>query len=303
MKKVLVIVGPTAVGKSDLAVKLAKKYNGEIISGDSIQVYKGFDIGSGKISLQEQAGVVHHMLDIKEPTDNYSVCEFQEKSRALIADISKRNKLPIIVGGTGLYIKACLYDYDFIFQPPVDLSKYDKLTNEELYAILQVQDHASSLKIHPNNRKRVLRALAYLEAGNPPKSQVIEQQKHEMLYDAYLLGCTMERSKLYARINQRVDEMFANGLLKEVSGLLKKCDFTDQAFQGIGYKEFKGYFNNEYDLERVKQLIKANSRKFAKRQYTWFNNQMPVMWFDMTDKQAGIFKAIEKWYNNGKIFR
>ena len=299
MKKVLVIVGPTAVGKSDFGVSCAKLFNGEIISGDSIQVYKGFDIGSGKITNEEKENIIHHMIDIKDPTDNYSVFEFQQKSRVLIDEITERGKLPIIVGGTGLYIKACLYDYVFDKQEVVDTSEYDKLTNEELHKLLEDKDFDTSKKIHINNRKRIIRALVIANTNKVTKSENLKQQKHEMLYDAMIIGCTTNRDKLYENINLRVEKMFENGLVEEIDFLLTKVNFDNQAMQGIGYREFKGYYNNEYDLAKTKQLIQTHSRQFAKRQYTWFKNQMDVNWVDLKVDEKGTLELIRNWSNNG----
>jgi tRNA dimethylallyltransferase len=299
MKKVLVIVGPTAVGKSDFGVKCAKLFNGEIISGDSIQVYKGFDIGSGKVTEAEKDGIVHHMIDIKEPDDNYSVYQFQQLARSLIDDITNRGKLPIIVGGTGLYIKACLYDYFFDKQEEIDTSVFDEKTNQELFELLEEKDFETSTKIHINNRKRLIRALVIAENNSSTKSENLNKQKKEMLYDALIVGCTSEREKLYERINLRVDLMFENGLVDEVECLLKKVNFDSQSMQGIGYREFKGLYDKEYDLEKTKQLIKTHSRQFAKRQYTWFNNQMEVNWVDLSVDDNSILELIENWSKNG----
>lgn len=294
MQKVLVIEGPTAVGKSDFGVQCAKIFNGEIISGDSIQIYEGLNIGSAKISEAEMQGIKHHLIDIKKPDENYSVKEFQKLARECIDDIASRDKLPIIVGGTGLYIKACLYDYRFSDEEYED-DEYLEYTNEEIYEILKEKDPECLKKIHINNRKRLVRALNIIEKNQKKMSDMIDEQAHELLYDAKIIGLTMEREILYARINQRVDMMIDNGLLNEINNLLNQgITFEHQSMQGIGYKEFKAYLNNEMSLDECILNVKRNSRHFAKRQYTWFNNQTPIEWFDVRDKQLAI-KEIEKW--------
>ena len=216
MKKVIVIVGPTAVGKSDFAIELAKKINGEIISGDSIQVYQGLDIGSGKVTQEEMDGVPHHLIDIYTTKQSYTVADFQSKARELIDPM-------IICGGTGLYIKACLYDYQFSDESgagiDIDLENY---TNEELYQQLLELDPKQSEKIHPNNRQRLLRSLTIARRSPKVQSEMIADQQHRMLYDARIIGCTMPRDQLYARINERVEKMFEAGLQKEIENLLEQ---------------------------------------------------------------------------------
>ncbi|MDO4499774.1 MAG: tRNA (adenosine(37)-N6)-dimethylallyltransferase MiaA [Erysipelotrichaceae bacterium] len=292
MQKVLVIVGPTAAGKTSLGIKCAKLFNGEIISGDSIQIYKGLDIGSAKANEEELSEAKHHLIDIKEANENYSVKEFQELGRQLIDDISKRGKLPIIVGGTGLYIKALLYDYEFSNETEED-NPYDELSNEDIYKILLKEDPKALEKIHINNRKRLVRALNILRKNGEGISSIKDRQEHKMLYDAYLVGVTLDRELLYQRIDQRVDKMINEGLLEEIQGLLDKgISFDNQSMQGIGYKEFRPYFNKEKSLEECLMDVKRNTRHFAKRQYTWFNNQMPIHWYE--DINMAI-EDIEKW--------
>ena len=285
MKKVIVIVGPTAVGKSDAGIYLAQNFNGEIISGDSIQVYKGLDIGSGKVSADEKMQAVHHNVDNIDPKDDYSVANFQIDSRRLIDEISNENKLPIIVGGTGLYIKACLYDYVFSVQENYDLSKYETMSNEQMYQMLEVLDPNSLQTIHINNRQRIIRALSMAENG-VIKSEVIDSQNKEMLYDALIIGLTCERELLYKRINKRVENMIENGLENEIDGLLNDgVNFTNLSMQGIGYKEWHEYFSQQETIDEVCNKIQTHSRQFAKKQYTWFNNQMDVNWIDITDEK------------------
>ena len=292
MKKVLVIVGPTASGKSSFGIKCAKAFNGEIISGDSIQVYKGLDIGSAKTLDTE--GIPHYLIDIKDPKDNYSVKEFQEKGRELIEDISNRGKLPIVVGGTGLYIKALLYDYVFYDEDDKD-EPYDELSNEEIYEILKKEDPKALEKIHVNNRKRLVRALNILRKHNEGISDIKDRQEHKMLYDAKIIGLTLNRDLLYQRIEERVDKMIEDGLLDEIKGLLDKgIDFSNQSMQGIGYKEFKDYFDGSSELNECIDKVKTNTKHFAKRQYTWFNNQMNMNWYEDNEK---ALKDIEEWLN------
>lgn len=289
-QKVLVIVGPTGVGKTKTSVALAKKYNGEIISGDSIQVYKELSIGSAKVTLDEQEGIPHHLIDILSYKDSYSVRDFQKRARECIADISARGKLPIVCGGTGLYIKALLYDYVF-HDEEVDLdyqAYLHSLSPQARYALLQEKDPDSATTIHPNNQQRVIRALMAEKSGKR-KSETIAQQEGVMLYDAFVVGLTMERAALYERINQRVELMFEQGLLEELDGLVQEeAVFALQSMQGIGYKEFKDYYANHATVEEVALAIAKNSRNFAKRQYTWFRNQMEVHWYDVQDPAFGV---------------
>ena len=281
MKKVLVIAGPTASGKSDFAVSMAQKLGGEIISGDSIQVYRGMNIGSGKIRPEEMGGIPHHLLDIRDINEPYSVSDFQTMAREWI----KRIDLPIIAGGTGLYLKACLYDY--VFSPeeaPADEEPWDAYSNEELYTLLQKEDPRSAEKIHPNNRQRVMRALSILKRTGKTKSETEAVQNHEPVYDFYIAGCTMKRDVLYERINKRVEQMFASGLEAEVRNLISQgYTFADPGMKGIGYREFEAYLMGQCSIQDVKAEIQKHSRNYAKRQYTWLNHQMPVHWFEVND--------------------
>ena len=298
MKKVLIIVGPTSVGKTAMSVELAKQLNGEIISGDSIQVYRKLDIGSAKVTKEEMQGIPHYLIDCLEIEDNYSVFEFQQQARKLIDCIWEKGKLPIVCGGTGLYIKSLIYDYEFQEQNEVDFSEYDSLTNDQLYARLQQKDPSSANAIHPNNRRRVMRSLWICEHQETSKSEMESKQNHELIYDAYVLGLTCERSILYNRINMRVDKMVENGLLDEIQELTKiENVFQYQGLRGIGYKEFEPYFKNETSLEECIEAVKKNSRNFAKRQYTWFNNQMDVHWFDIFEEgyKERIKEDLGKW--------
>lgn len=280
---VLCIVGPTAVGKTKMSIELAKQLNGEIISGDSMQIYRGMDIGTAKATMDERQGIPHHLIDEKNPDEPYSVAAFQQTVRAKMEEIKSRGKLPIIVGGTGLYIKSVLYDYEFAGESEskeVDEAKYGHLSNEELHAKLATVDEAGAKDIHPNNRKRVIRALEIYETSGVKKSEMIEKQEHKMIYDACLIGLTDDRNVLYDRINKRVDTMYETGLVEEVKALFDEgIPAESQSIRAIGYKELYDYFKGFISLEESKELIKRNSRRYAKRQYTWFNNQMDVTWF------------------------
>ena len=280
---VLCIVGPTAVGKTKMSIELAKQLNGEIISGDSMQIYRGMDIGTAKATMDERQGIPHHLIDEKNPDEPYSVAAFQQTVRAKMEEIKSRGKLPIIVGGTGLYIKSVLYDYEFAGESEskeIDEAKYGHLSNEELHAKLAAVDEAGAKDIHPNNRKRVIRALEIYETSGVKKSEMIEKQEHKMIYDACLIGLTDDRNVLYDRINKRVDVMYETGLVEEVKALFDEgIPAESQSIRAIGYKELYDYFKGFISLEESKELIKRNSRRYAKRQYTWFNNQMDVTWF------------------------
>lgn len=271
MKTIIVIVGPTGVGKTKLSVALAHKFNGEVINADSMQVYKELNIGTAKIQESDKEGIIHHLFDIKEVIDEYSVCDYQRDGRNILKGI-KNDKTPIVVGGTGLYIKALLYDYDFSkVVKKIDLSNY---TNEELLKRIKVLD--SSIDIHVNNRKRLERKLTVLLGD-----KTIPDTGNKMLYDCIFIGLTTDRDQLYKIINQRVDKMISNGLLDEVKSFYDKGIRSKSIMTGIGYKELYKYFDGEITLDESIDLIKKNSRHYAKRQYTWFNNQMNVKWFDV----------------------
>ena len=279
------IVGPTAVGKTKLSIELAKRLSGEIISGDSMQIYKTMDIGTAKATIEEREGIIHHLIDEKNPDEPYSVAEFQRTVRAKIKEIKSRGNLPIIVGGTGLYIKSVLYDYEFAGESEskeIDDEKYKEFDNEALHQKLVEVDPEAAKIIHPNNRKRVIRALEIFETSGVKKSDMIENQQHKLIYDVALIGFTDERKVLYDRINKRVDNMFEMGLVDEVKGLYEAgIPQTAQSIRAIGYKEVYDYFEGHTTLDECRELIKRNSRRYAKRQYTWFNNQMDVEWFNV----------------------
>jgi tRNA dimethylallyltransferase len=297
--KVIVVVGPTAIGKTSLSVELAKRFNGEIINGDSIQVYKGLNIGSAKATEDEKQGIIHHLLDYKEVTDRYDVATFQKDARKKIKEISEKGKTVIIAGGTGLYIKALLYDYEFVKSGiNIDEIKYNDFSNEQLHQKLKELDKKSADAIHPNNRKRIIRALAMAESGIS-KSEQEEKQEGIMIYDAKIIGLTMDRGRLKERINLRVDEMIREGLLEETDRLFSKYPLKSQGFTGIGYKELIPYYLKQESLEKCVEKIKAHTRQFAKRQYTWFNNQMIVDWYNIEEEGCfeRIYKEVEEFLN------
>lgn len=289
-QKLIVLIGPTAVGKTELSIHLAKQFNGEIISGDSMQIYKGMDIGTAKIKEEEMNGVPHHLIDIKEPDEPFSVAEFQEKVRKEINIISQKNAIPMIVGGTGLYIQSVIYDYQFS-EAPGDATiraQYEKKAEKEgnlsVYQLLEQMDPESAKKIHPNNIRRVIRALEVIHCTGKTATEYQKQQATELLYDVAIIGLTMERDKLYERINQRVDNMINKGLIDEVKGLYERGIRNVQSIQAIGYKELYDYFDGKITLDEAINQLKQNSRRYAKRQLTWFRNKMDVTWFDMTNE-------------------
>ena len=297
MDKIIVIAGPTAVGKTDISIKLAKQLNGEIISADSMQIYKHMDIGSAKISLDEMEGIPHHLIDIIEPTENFTAAEFKTRAEIIIEDIKARGKQPIIAGGTGLYIDSLLSDFSF-----TDANKDDayRLEMEELakekgnvfvHELLKEIDMASYENIHYNNLKRVIRALeVHKLSGKPFSEYKVEQKATESKYITNYFVLNIPREQLYSRINQRVDLMMDKGLLQEVVNL-KKLGLTSdmQSMKGIGYKELLFYLQGELSLEEAVELIKKGSRNYAKRQLTWFRKNKATTWID-----KNYFKSDEK---------
>ena len=274
MNKVIVILGPTGVGKTKMSIELAKRLDGEIVNADSMQFYKDLNIGTAKIKEEEKESIPHHLFDIKEVSDDYSIFDYQKDGRKIIGDILNRKKMPIIVGGTGLYIKALLYDYKLSYEK--ENNTYDELTTEELYNKLLKLD--KNIIIDKNNRRRVIRAINYyLENG----TSINDNKTDKLLYNAVFIGLTTDRELLYDIINKRVDKMLSEGLLEEVKYFYDRKIYTKPLINGIGYKELYKYFAKEETLEEAVNKIKRNSRRYAKRQYTFFNNQLPVIWFDV----------------------
>ena len=282
---IIVIAGPTCSGKSSLAIKLALALDAEIINGDAFQVYKYFNIGTAKPTLKERDIVPHHLFDFVDPNNNFNVKDYQELARKTIADLEDKKKNIIIVGGTGLYQKATLYDFSFDDEDNhADMSDLALLTNEELYEVLKQIDEKSTETIHVNNRKRVLRAIEIYRLHGKTKTSIIDSQEHKLLYDVMFIGLNVEREKLYNDINNRVDEMIKDGLVEEVTNLKTKYPESIHAFQAIGYKELLAYLDHKLTLNEAIELIKKNSRNYAKRQMTYFKNQLPMKWFDNADK-------------------
>lgn len=272
MKPIIVIVGPTGVGKTKLSIELAKKLDAEIINGDSVAIYKRLNIGSAKPTKEEQQEAVHHLIDIKEPTEEYSVYDYQIDTRNKIEEITKKGKRVVIVGGTGLYIKAALYNY--IFRKGTTYNTYDDLSNEEL--LEKIKEYDKDTAIHKNNRKRLIRALNKYENKEP-----ITTNKDECLYPIKVIGLTSQREEIYGRINKRVDKMFREGLLEEIISLKDDYKSSRVLKSAIGYKEFYDYLYHDKPLEVVKEEIKLNSRHYAKRQYTFFNHQFNTAWYEV----------------------
>ena len=296
MNKVIVIVGPTGVGKTKLSIELAKLNNGEIINADSTQVYKGMNIATAKVTEEEKENIPHHLLDIKDITEDYTVYDYQRDFRLIIDDILARGKTPILVGGTGLYIKATLFNYDFKEEQDVTMD-YSNLSNDELYEKLLMVDPNTS--IHKNNRKRVERALAYYEINHEPFSS--KETSTKKMYDFLVIGLTTDREILYNRINDRVDNMVNIGLIDEAKKIYESQIRSKAVLTPIGYKELFPYFDGTMPLSDCLDKIKQNSRKYAKRQYTWFNHQLDVKWFDVDfDNFTNTVNAVEEYIKNVK---
>lgn len=279
---ILAIVGPTGVGKTKLSVVLAKKYNAIVVNADAMQVYQGLDIGTAKIKEEEKDGVLHYLFDIVSVEQNYTVYDYQKDAREILNKYKDRNI--IFVGGTGFYLKAALYNYVFNEEEKT-INNYDDLTNEELYKKALEKDN--NMNIHVNNRKRLIRFL---------NKEITNNEECYPLYDVKFIGLTMPREDLYTRINNRVSEMFLEGLILEVKGFYDKKIVSKAIKTAIGYKELYKYFDGEITLDEAKDLIMKNSRRYAKRQYTWFNNQMEVKWFNVDiDNFSKTIRDVEKY--------
>ncbi|PKM90006.1 MAG: tRNA (adenosine(37)-N6)-dimethylallyltransferase MiaA [Firmicutes bacterium HGW-Firmicutes-12] len=286
----VVILGPTAVGKTKLGVDIALRLNGEVISGDSMQVYKHMNIGTAKIDVSEMRGIPHHLIDIKEPDEPFSVAQFQKLAEKSIEQIAARAKLPIIVGGTGLYIQAVIDNYCFNEQEDVkgyreELIEIAKTKgNEYLHLRLAEVDPKAAKRIHVNDVKRITRALEYYHInGKSISENTFGYGSSEMKkYNTILIGLNMERQKLYERINRRVDQMFEDGFVDEVRALLL-MGYSEEAtaMQGLGYRQIIAYLKGEYGFDRVVELIKRDTRHFAKRQLTWFRRDTRIYWFEI----------------------
>ncbi|WP_192988442.1 tRNA (adenosine(37)-N6)-dimethylallyltransferase MiaA [Carnobacterium mobile] len=300
---IIVIVGPTAVGKTSLSIALAKQFNGEIISGDSMQIYKKLNIGTAKASLTEQAGIPHYLIDEVEVSESYTVSDFQKRGRQLIQDISAKGKTPIIVGGTGLYIESLQYDIslggsgenDLIFraQKEMEATEYG---SHYLWEELRQLDPAAAEKIHVNNVRRVIRALeVHHVTGQLFSSYQNEREMKEPLYNMKVIGLTTERNILYDRINERVHLMIEQGLESEARWLAEQQLQNAQAARGIGYKEWQPYFEGRSSLDEVIAAIQQNSRRYAKRQLTWFRNRLPdISWWDLVKQPESKKELVEE---------
>ncbi|HHW90215.1 MAG TPA: tRNA (adenosine(37)-N6)-dimethylallyltransferase MiaA [Clostridiales bacterium] len=283
----IVIGGPTAVGKSALGLELAKKHDGEIVSADSMQIYRGMDIGTAKPTLDERKAVKHHMIDILDINDEYSAEQYKDDADIVIIDILKRNKLPIVLGGTGFYIKALLFEHNFGYAPKNQeiRDKYNNILNkfgkEYLHDLLKQKDFESAKKIHPNDTKKVIRALEIFEVSGQKKSTLAQkEQKKRYNFKMFILCC--DRAKLYERINKRAEEMIKNGLIDEVKTLIKNgANINSQAMQGIGYKETVEYLKNQITKYELIELIKMRTRNYAKRQITYFKGIKEAIWIDI----------------------
>ncbi|MDD4282554.1 MAG: tRNA (adenosine(37)-N6)-dimethylallyltransferase MiaA [Bacilli bacterium] len=296
MNKVIVIVGPTGVGKTKLSIELAKKLNGEVINADSTQVYKNLDIATAKVTIEEMEGIPHHLINIKTIEDDYTVYHYQQDSRKVIDEIIRNKKTPIMVGGTGLYVKASLYDYEF--EEETKKGNYKNYSDDDLYNLLLEKD--PNTEIHKNNRKRVERALDYFYINNKPLSS--KNKTDRLLYDVIFIGLTTPRNVLYEKINNRVDKMIELGLLEEAEYIYNTNVRTKAVMTPIGYKELFDYFDGYKTLEESIDLIKKRSRKYAKRQYTWFNNQMSINWFNTNyDDFDKTVEEILLFINNKKL--
>ncbi len=290
--RAVVVLGPTGVGKSEFAIKLAKLFDGEIISADSVQVYKGLDIGSAKIKEEKMQGIKHHLIDILPPDKEFSVFEYVEMTKDLIKQITSQNKLPIIVGGTALYVKALKEGYDFGGNGKVEefRGSLSGVDNENLYEQLKQQDPKRAAEISANDRKKIVRALEILKFGMQPTKKGSD-------LDLCIISLVMEREKLYEKINLRTDKMLEQGLVKEVQNLLKdKVTPSSQSMQAIGYKETIKYLNGEINFNELTELIKRHTRNYAKRQMTFLRG-MGVKMFDVNEQNQAI-EYVRSWYEN-----
>ena len=277
---IYIVVGPTGSGKTEVAKQLSDYFNAPIINADAFQIYKEMDIGTAKIDKSDPYYKKHYLLDIKEPSESFSVMEYQKLFRETVDELSKKYENIIVCGGTGLYIRASIYDYTFQEEDVVEDKTLNDMSNEELYSLLRKLDYDASLNIHPNNRKRVIRAITIAKNQKETKSENIAKQKHELIYNGVkILMLSPKRENLYENINKRVDKMFELGLVDEVKKLLNKYQLSNTAKAAIGYKEVIDYLNNQTTLDECVELIKKRSRNYAKRQVTFFKNQFELEMF------------------------
>lgn len=307
-RKVIIICGPTAVGKTKYSIEIAKAFDGEIVSADSMQIYKYLDIGSAKPTEQELTMIPHHMVDQVDPSQSFSVAAYQKMAKEAIEDIFSRGKTPVITGGTGLYVHSLIYDMDFA-KPPVSSSYRLELEemakkegNQAVHDLLKSKDQKAAEQIHPNSLKRVIRALEILELGvevKPFEKSFVPTKD----YDYTLIGLSRDRDELYERINRRVDLLMEMGLEREIRQLLA-MGLTENniSMKGIGYKELIDYINGATDLEYAVDLVKKNSRHYAKRQMTWFRRYPDIHWFHLSDhvKDEESIEEILEWLRTNK---
>lgn len=297
--KVIVICGPTASGKTALSIELAKKIDGEIVSADSMQIYKDMDIGSAKPTKEEMEGIKHYLLDFVSPEERYSVADYKRDATIAINEIIEKGKTPIIVGGTGLYIDSLIYNIDY---PEIEFDEeyrksLEKRAEEEglqnLYEEAKKIDSKAMENISPNDQKRILRVLElYHQTGKTKTEQEIESRKNEIPYDYHVFALNMDREKLYDRINKRVDIMIEQGLMEEVEGIIKKYRTYPTAMQALGYKEIKEYIIGNITKEQAIETVKQETRRYAKRQLTWFRKNKQTIWLNALDKKEENIKKI-----------
>ena len=290
MKSLLVILGPTAVGKTKLSLKLAQKIDGEIISADSMQIYQDMDIGTAKVKSEIRKEIPHHMIDIITPEENFSVADFKDKTEKIIENIHSRNHFPLLVGGTGLYIKALIQGF---MLPDMEINqdlredlrdKADKYGNKYIHNILAEIDPKLAKKLHPNDIRRVIRGIEiYYQTGKTKSYYKYLQTQKPPRYQTLKIGLKRDRKKLYERINKRVDLMIEEGLVEEVKYLSNKYKLSETALQALGYKEIFNHLNDNYDLDEAIRLIKRNTRRFAKKQLTWFRRDDDIHWFNLSN--------------------
>ena len=301
--KVIVIVGPTASGKTALSIELAKKIDGEIVSSDSMQIYKEMNIGSAKPTIEEMQDIKHYMIDIIEPNVRFNVAEYKKQAEAAIEEIIKKGKIPIVVGGTGLYVDSLIYgieypevEYDENYRNGLEAQAKTEDGLNELYQKAKSIDKKAIEKISKNDKKRIIRILEIYHATGKTKTELeIESRKNEVKYDYNVFAINMDRQVLYDRINKRVDLMIENGLIEEVKGLLKQYDKFPTAMQGLGYKEVVEYLDGKLTKQEMIDKIKQETRRYAKRQLTWFRKNESTIWIDGLDelqKNVSIILAI-----------
>ncbi|MGI6153321.1 MAG: tRNA (adenosine(37)-N6)-dimethylallyltransferase MiaA [Christensenellaceae bacterium] len=283
--RVFIVLGPTASGKTAVAIELAKRINGEIISADSMQIYCGMDIGTAKPTPEERDGVTHHLLDVVKPDEPYSAALFQKQALRLIGRIAGQGKVPVVAGGTGLYIHSITYRLDFSQAKSNDALRktFEEYTDAELYEMLKAADAEAAKRIHPNDRKRIVRQLEILKTAKEKPEYDFLQMNDD--FDFIISGLTAERPLLYERINRRVDEMFTKGLALEAKSLFDQYGSQPAAMQAIGYKEFVPFFESgllQDTYEEARDTIKRNTRRFAKRQITWFKRDPRITWYDVS---------------------